>query len=113
MLDEIFQYVSVNCIQRIGNKETVIGIAGMKQHLFLKKNLSWLIHQYEVGDYVISKFIMWGTHQGEFLKITSTNKVLEINGINIDKVIAGKIVEHSGAANTFETFFENQYKKIF
>lgn len=34
LLDEIFQYVSVNCIQRIGNKETVIGIAGMKQHLF-------------------------------------------------------------------------------
>ena len=56
---------------------------------------------------------MWGTHQGEFLKITPTNKVLEINGINIDKVIVGKIVEHSGAANTFETFFENQYKKIF
>lgn len=29
------------------------------------------------------------------------NKVLEITGVNIDKVIDEKIVEHGGAANTF------------
>lgn len=29
------------------------------------------------------------------------NKVLEITGVNIDKVIDEKIVEHDGAANTF------------
>jgi len=27
--------------------------------------------------------------------------------VNIDKIVEGKIVEHSGAANTFEAFWEN------
>lgn len=35
-------------------------------------------------------------------------KVLEITGVDIDKVIGGRIVEHGGAANTFETFFEHR-----
>ena len=35
------------------------------------------------------------------------NKILEITGIDIDKVTSGKIAEHSGAANTFETFLEH------
>ena len=44
---------------------------------------------------------MRGTHKGEFVGITPTNKILEITGIDIDKVTSGKIAEHSGAANTF------------
>lgn len=47
---------------------------------------------------------MKGTHKGEFIGITPTDKVLEITGIDIDKVIDGRIVEHGGAANTFEIF---------
>lgn len=76
-------------MQRDGEKEIFIGIDGMKQHLA----------------------IMRGTHKGEFIGITPTNKVLEITGVDIDKVIDGKIVEHGGAANTFETFFEHHLIK--
>ena len=50
---------------------------------------------------------MRGTHKGDFLGIAPTNKVLEITGVDIDKVIDGKIVEHGGATTTFETFWEN------
>lgn len=67
-----------------------------------------IVRQYAVDDYVISEFVMRGTHKGEFIGITPTNKVLEITGVNIDKLIDGRIVEHSGAANTFETFLEHQ-----
>lgn len=35
-----------------------------------------------------------------------TNRRLVFTGVDIDKVIAGKIVEHGGAVNTFETLFE-------
>ena len=112
LVDEISNYISEDCVQRIGKKETFIGIDGMKQHLLaLKKTypdyIMQIIRQYEVDDYVISEFIMRGTHKGEFLGITPTNKVLEITGVDIDKVIDGKIVEHGGATNTFETFFEH------
>ena len=54
---------------------------------------------------------MRGTHRGAFLGITPTNKVLVITGINIDKVSDGKIVEHSGAANTFEAFYKHHLIK--
>ena len=70
-----------------------------------------IVRQYAVDDYVISEFVMRGTHKGEFIGITPTNKVLEITGVDIDKVIDGKIVEHGGAANTFETFFEHHLIK--
>ena len=66
-----------------------------------------ITRQFEDGEYVVSEFVMRGTHSGEFLGITPTNKTIEIKGVNIDKIVDGKIVEHSGAANTLEAFWEN------
>ncbi|WP_416388384.1 ester cyclase [Enterocloster clostridioformis] len=116
MLDELPKYISENCVQRAGEKTFLIGIDGMKQHLLaLKKTYPdytmKIIRQYVADDYVISEFIMRGTHKGDFIGITPTNKILEITGVDIDKVVDGKIVEHGGAANTFETFFEHHLIK--
>ena len=36
-----------------------------------------------------------------------THKKLSFSGINVDKIVDGKIVEHGGAVNTFETLWEN------
>ncbi|BDF05546.1 ester cyclase [[Clostridium] hylemonae] len=115
-LDELSKYISENCMQKTGEKEIFIGIDGMRQHLLELKNTypdytMKIIRQYVADDYVISEFIMRGTHEGEFIGITPTNKVLEITGVDIDKVVDGKIVEHGGAANTFETFFEHHLIK--
>ena len=116
MLDELPEYIAEDCVQRIGEKEIFIGIEGMKQHLLaLKKTYPdytiKIVRQYVAENYVISEFVMKGTHKGEFIGITPTNKVLEITGVNIDKLIDGRIVEHGGAANTFETFLEHQLIK--
>ena len=116
MLDELPKYIAEDCVQRTGEKEIFIGIEGMKQHLLaLKKTYSdytiKIVRQYVAENYVISEFVMKGTHKGEFIGITPTNKVLEITGVNIDKLIDGRIVEHGGAANTFEAFWEHQLIK--
>ncbi|MDE7220683.1 MAG: ester cyclase [Oscillospiraceae bacterium] len=116
MLDELPEYIAEDCVQRIGEKEIFIGIEGMKQHLLaLKKTYPdytiKIVRQYAAENYIISEFVMKGTHKGEFIGITPTNKVLEITGVNIDKLIDGRIVEHGGAANTFETFLEHQLIK--
>ena len=113
MLDELFKYVSEDCVLRTGEKEIFMGIDGMKRHLLALRETypdytMKIIRQYIEGDYVISEFIMKGTHKGDFIGIKPTNKVLEITGVDIDKVIDGRIVEHGGAANTFETFFEHR-----
>ena len=49
---------------------------------------------------------MEGTHKGEWLGMKPTNKRLVFTGIIVDKVVDGRIVEHGGAVNTFETLFE-------
>lgn len=116
MLDELSKYISEDCVQRSGKKTFFMGIDGMKQHLIaLKKTYPDytmnIIRQHVADEYIISEFIMKGTHKGDFAGITPTNKVLEITGIDIDKVIDGRIVEHGGATNTFETFFEHHLIK--
>lgn len=68
----------------------------MKQHLIeVKKtypNLNMTINrQYCDGAYVISEFVMEGTHQGEWLGLKPTGKAISITGVNIDKVIGGKL----------------------
>ena len=115
-LDELDRYISDDCVQNVGEKEIHIGIVGMRKHLVALKETypdyaMKIIRQYSDGDYVISEFIMRGTHKGEFIGIKPTNKILEITGVDIDKVIDGKIVEHGGAANTFETFIEHHLVK--
>jgi hypothetical protein len=35
-----------------------------------------------------------------------TGRVLEFTGVNLDKVVDGRIVEHGGAANLLEPFLE-------
>lgn len=115
-LDELDRYISDDCVQKVGEKEIHIGIIGMKKHFVALKETypdyaMKIIRQYSDGDYVVSEFIMRGTHKGEFIGIKPTNKVLEITGVDIDKVVDGKIVEHGGAANTFETFIEHHLVK--
>ena len=115
-LDELDRYISDDCVQKVGETEIHLGIVGMRKHLVALKETypdyaMKIIRQYSDGDYVISEFIMRGTHKGEFIGIKPTNKVLEITGVDIDKVIDGKIVEHGGAANTFETFIEHHLVK--
>ncbi len=65
-----------------------------------------IIKQFCDGDYVISEFVMEGTHKGEWIGIKPADKQLVFTGVDIDKVIDGMIVEHGGAVNTFETLFE-------
>jgi hypothetical protein len=44
--------------------------------------------------------------------IKPTGKRIEVTGVNIDKIIDNKIVEHGGAANMFEGLLETGAIKI-
>ena len=110
-LEELPQYVSETCVLLSGGEKVSLGVSGMKAHLMAVKETypdysMRIIRQYEDGDYVISEFIMEGTHEGEWLGIKPTHKRLSFIGVDIDKVTDGKIVEHGGAVNTFETLYE-------
>lgn len=116
LINEVENYVSTDCISRVGEKSYYVGIEGMKEHISAVRQTypdlkMTVIKQYSDGDYVISEFIAEGTHRGEWLGMKPTGKKLTFTGVDIDKVIDGKIVEHSGAMNTFETLFEEEIIK--
>ena len=111
-LEELPAFISADCVIRAGTDVIPLGVDGMRQHLISIRNTypdytMQIIRQFADGDDVISEFIMTGTHRGDFLGITPTNKVISITGVDIDKIIDGKIVEHGGAANTFDAFWEH------
>lgn len=110
-LEEVCDYVSADCIIRVGELRIPVGLEGMKQHMIeVRKTYPDLkmaiLNQYCDGDYIISEFMMEGSHLGEWLGMKPSGKKLKIFGVDIDKVIDGKIVEHGGAANTFDALFE-------
>lgn len=116
LLQEISRYISENCVLNVGDKTVPLGLNGMKQHLMAVKKTypdytMKIVRQFADGNFVVSEFIMEGTHEGEWIGIKPTHKRLTFTGVNIDKVVNGKIVEHGGSVNTFETLFEQSLIK--
>ncbi|WP_320912886.1 ester cyclase [Eisenbergiella porci] len=110
-IERMAEFISPECCVKMGEKLIPVGIDGMKEHIKATKQTypdyrMKIIKQFCDGDYVISEFIMEGTHKGEWIGIKPTGKQLVFTGVDIDKVIDGLIVEHGGAVNTFETLFE-------
>ena len=110
-IERMAEFISPECCVKMGEKLIPVGIDGMKEHIKATKQTypdyrMKIIKQFCDGDYVISEFIMEGTHKGEWIGIKPTGKRLVYTGVDIDKVIDGLIVEHGGAVNTFETLFE-------
>ena len=110
-IERMAEFISPECCVKMGEKLIPVGIDGMKEHIKATKQTypdyrMKIIKQFCDGDYVISEFIMEGTHKGEWIGIKPTGKQLVFTGVDIDKEIDGLIVEHGGAVNTFETLFE-------
>ena len=110
-IERMAEFISPECCVKMGEKLISVGIEGMKEHIKTTKQTypdyrMKITKQFCDGDYVISEFIMEGTHKGEWIGIKPTGKRLVFTGVDIDKVIDGLIVEHGGAVNTFETLFE-------
>ncbi len=51
------------------------------------------------GDKVIARVSIRGTHQGAIRAISPTGKPISVMGINIFRIVNGKMVEHWGLAD--------------
>jgi predicted ester cyclase len=110
-IDDIDEYISPEYYE--GNKPAgkVVGIEGAKQHIFGVRQTYPDLHltveqQIAEGEWVATRITARGTHHGRWLGIKPTERKVEISGVNIDKVINNRIVEHGGAANLLEVFLE-------
>lgn len=110
-VSNINSFISPDYTEIYQNKHYFSGIEGAKQHItgvretYPDINLS-IDQQLSDGDWVITLYTMTGTHLGSWMGIKPTGRKIKVTGVNIDKVINGKIVEHGGAANLFESLLE-------
>jgi len=51
------------------------------------------------GDKVVALVSIHGTHQGAFRAVSPTGKSITVMGINIFRIVNGKMVEHWGLAD--------------
>ena len=80
------------------------GIEGAKRHVLGVRqtypDLHVTVgHQVAEGEWVVSRVTGRGTHPGTWLGMGPTGKTVEIIGVNIDRVVNGRIVEHGGVAD--------------
>lgn len=52
------------------------------------------------GEWVATRVTAQGTHLGEWMGIRPSAKRIHLKGINLDRVVHGRIVEHYGEADT-------------
>ena len=107
----IEKFISVDYSEVYSNKKIQVGISGAKEHITgVRKTYpdAQLIidQQISEGDWVVTCFTMRGTHMGSWIGIKPTKRKIEVTGVNVDKLLEGKIVEHGGAANMFEGLLE-------
>jgi steroid delta-isomerase-like uncharacterized protein len=57
-------------------------------------DIHWVIEEMVgEGDKVFSRFTWHGTHRGEFFGVPATGKQITMQGMVVDRVLAGKMVE--------------------
>ena len=107
-LEDLPCFIGADCVLRQGERTVPLGPAGMARHLTdLRETYPdytvRILRQHCDGPYVISECVMEGTHLGPWPGTVPTGTHLTFTGVNVDRVEHGKIVEHGGAVNTFET----------
>ena len=110
-IDKIENYISPDYTEIFEGKMYKLGIEGVKEHVKGVRNTYNGLHltiekQFAEGDWVISCITAEGIHSGEWMGIKPTGKKVTFTGVNLDKVINRKIVEHGGAANLSHTLLE-------
>ncbi|MCX6253581.1 MAG: ester cyclase [Bacteroidia bacterium] len=109
--NNIDDFISPDYTEIYQKQRYSIGIEGAKKHITGVRETYPDLHlsidqQFSDADWVITSYTMTGTHLGKWMGIKPTGKKIQVTGVNLDKVVNGKIVEHGGATNLFESLLE-------
>ena len=105
------EYVSADCVETDGKLRVVSGIEGMQQHVLGVRATYADLHltlerQIAEGEWVVTQITARGMHTGEWLGIAPTGRPVVITGVNVDRIVNGRIVEHGGAENMLDALLE-------
>jgi predicted ester cyclase len=110
-VDLIEHFLSPDYCEVHDGKRLAVGIDGAKAHTIGVRQTYPDLHitidqQIVEGEWVVSCITARGTHKGSWLGIKPTGKPVVFTGVNIDRVVGGRIVEHGGAANLLGPLLE-------
>jgi predicted ester cyclase len=100
-VDGIADFIAPDYIDR---NDQGRGIEGARQHVLGVRQTYPDLHvtvgqQIAEGEWVVTRVTGRGTHLGVWLGMRPSGKAVEITGVNIDRVVNGRIVEHGGVAD--------------
>jgi len=111
-VDVIEEFISEEYTEVLDGKRHSVGIEGAKAHIIGVRQTYPDLHlsierQIAEDEWVATCITARGTHLGgSWLGIKPTGKLVAITGVNVDRVVGGRIVEHGGAANSLEALLE-------
>ena len=110
-VDGIEDFISEEYAEVNNGEKHAVGIEGAKAHIRDVRQTYPDLHlsiqrQIAEGEWVATCITARGTHQGSWLGIKPTGKPVAFTGVNIDRVVGGRIVEHGGAANMLGPLLE-------
>ena len=110
-VDVIEEFISEEYAEVHEGMRHAVGIEGAKAHIRDVRQTYPDLHlsierQIAEGEWVATCITARGTHQGSWLGIKPTGKPVTFTGVNIDRVVGGRIVEHGGAANMLGPLLE-------
>jgi predicted ester cyclase len=111
-VSRVEDFIGPDYVDHYAGEDAPIGPGIMAEHIRAVRATYPDLHvtieqQFADGDFVISRVLASGTHQGTWLGLAPTGKRVRIAVVNIDRVRNGRIVEHWGMANTLEALVES------
>lgn len=106
-VDRLAEFISPEFVEVYLGTRHPSGLEGARKHLLDVRQTYPDLHltidrQIAEEDWVVTQVTARGTHRGSWLGMKPTGKGVEITGVNVDRVVGGRIVEHGGAANSLE-----------
>ena len=115
--EDLSRFISPTYTEVFKNKRYRLGIKGIRKKIAgiherypdLKLSIDF---QTTKDDWVVTSFIMTGTQLGNWMGIIPTVKTVEVQGVNIDKVVDSKITEHGSSTDLLDPLIENDQHSI-
>lgn len=103
-VDRVEEFVAPHYVEVHDGKRYDLGVEGVKAHIVGVRqtypDLEIVVErQIAEGEWVASCIVARGTHEGRWMDMAPTHQPVTFTGVNVDRVVGGRIVEHGGAAN--------------
>ena len=106
-VSSIREFISEDYTEIYEGRSFPIGIQGAIDHVLGVRHVFpdlkiTIKNQISEGEWVATVYSVTGTFNNEWFNMKPTGKPITFNGVNVDRIKDGKIIEHGGAVNMFE-----------